>query len=165
MWWLLAGCWNIQEEARHRRVWEMIDHEHDLYAARDALTRGDLEGAQAAGGRMAEKDPLPGLPNEAGPVLRQLREQGEALEKAATRADAADRLVEMTATCAQCHHAMKIPSPDGSIAKRTTDLVWLGVAFEDERLWALGVNALGSPPDQLGWPERRGQLAAALVPH
>ncbi|MCA9491047.1 MAG: hypothetical protein KC621_14055 [Myxococcales bacterium] len=164
MWWLLAGCWNIQEEARHRRVWEMADHEHDLYAARDALSRGDLGAAQAAGGRFAEKDPVPGLPNETRPILVHLREQGEALEKAAGRAEAADRLLEMTATCAQCHQTMRIATPDGSIAKRTTDLVWLGVVFEDERLWALGVNALGGTPDQLGWDERRAQLATALVP-
>lgn len=164
MWWLLSGCWNIQEEARHRRVWEMADHEHDLYAARDALSRGDLEGARAAGGRFAVKDPLPGLPNETVPVLATLRLQGEELEKATTTAVAADRLLAMTATCAQCHHAMNVPTPDGSIAKRTTDLVWLGVVFEDQRLWALGVQALGSPPDDLPWDTRRAQLATALVP-
>lgn len=164
MWWLLSGCWNLEEEARHRRVWEMADHEHDLYAGRDALTRGDLAGAQAAGARFAEKDPMPGLPNEAVPALKALRDAGAELEKATTTAEAADRLVALTALCAQCHQAMKIPTPDGSIAKRTTDLVWLGVAFEDQRMWAMGVAALGSPPDDLPWDQRRSQLAMALVP-
>lgn len=159
MLWLLAGCWNVQEEMKHRRVWEMQDHEADLYAGRDAIARGDLAQAKVMGQRFAERDPMPGLPDGVAPILEQLRTEAKGLADAPDLDTAAAVLTSLTGHCAACHAKMKVPTPQ---VEEVVDLLWIGVAFENEDRWRGGVAALGSAPDQATWPERRTQLAIAL---
>lgn len=168
MWLLgLAACWEIEEQLRLRRVWEMQDHEADAIAARDALARGDVEVARSAARRLAERDVVPGVPEAAVPYLVAVRAGGSALAVETDRAAAAATLVGITADCAGCHRALGISAPLPFV-RDGVELAWTGLVFESEQRWAEGLAALGPEGEDLAcadsWDERRAAFARRLGP-
>jgi hypothetical protein len=162
----MSACWNLAEEERHRRVWEMQDHEVDAIAARDALLRGDLAAAQQAGARLAEPDLVPGLPEQVRPWLDAVRDGGQALARELDAPSAAATLLAVTGDCAGCHTELAVPVPE-PLHRTGEELAWIGLVFESEPRWDAGVAALGPEAAAVaaaeGWADRRAAYAAHLV--
>jgi hypothetical protein len=161
---LSAGCWEIAEQARTRRVWEMQDHADDLAEARDAVRRGDLGAARQSGVWLSEPDRVPGLPPQALRHLEAVRADGRALIDAADLPSAARLVTATTADCAACHRQLAVAAPPPLKERDAAELLWLGLAFESEERWAEGVAAThGAAPAGASWDERRGSVAATLL--
>lgn len=160
----LLGCFKAQEQQRLRRVWEMQDHEAAYVVGRDALIRGDLAGARAAGEDLAAPDPVPGLPEAALADLEAVRAGGRSLAAAPDLATAAQRLVEVTAECASCHHAMGVEAAS-PMTEEPTERLWASLVFESEADWQEAAAALGAPTltGAQGWTARRAAVAGTLA--
>jgi hypothetical protein len=162
---LLASCWEVAEDARQRRVWEMEDHDQDLRAAREALRRGDLAAARQAGVGLARPDEVPGLSEAGRAELEQVRALGRSLSEAHDAPSAAVILAGMTAHCAGCHRASGVATPPPHAEADADDLLWLGVVFESEERWVAGVARSEDLRSSAGsWAERRQALAQTLHP-
>jgi hypothetical protein len=103
------GCTTAEEQARIRRTWEMQDHEDSYEMAQDALARGDLATAQQAGLELAQKDLLPGVPEQAMVYLQRVRAGGTALSEARTLEQAQTELEAIDESCTACHQSLGKP--------------------------------------------------------
>lgn len=167
---VLLGCWQLQEESRKRRLWEMQDHEEYCLAARDAVIRQDLVALQRAGFELSQPDLVPDIPEPARAHLDAVRASAKTLSEAATLPAGAATLLEVTSHCGACHQLLQAriserldPNPSA------LEDLWTAVLFQSDERWTLGVTELKETPTSAvlrsasGWDERRRAMVGWLL--
>jgi cytochrome c553 len=134
-------------------------------AARDALFRGNLEGAREPLKWLAEHDSHPGMPPEAMPFVGEMKGAARVALNAKDLRGATNALATVATICGDCHVAMgKGPSFDTPLPPEdrtgvgwhmarhrwAADRMWEGMLQPSEVAWNLGVSALDETPLQEG---------------
>lgn len=167
-WLSLYACWQLPEEGRKRRLWEMQEHEESCLAARDAVVRQDLVALRRAGADIALPDPVPMLPEDARPLLESVRQGGRTLEAAGDLASGAGVLLDITTRCAACHQHLGAGEP-APFGESPLDELWIALLFQSEARWSAGIGRLAVSPNSrplteaASWEARRSAMASFLL--
>ena len=151
------------EQRLDQRIIEMRDHEIDAFDALDAYARGDLGALREAGERLAREDDVPGLPEEAGPMLRAVRSVGASLSSVSSVADAAPQLSTLAGSCGSCHEVLEV-SPAAPDRAKDFEQAFFAIALRDEERWSKVADALTphGGPAATTWSQRQAVLTRSL---
>ncbi|MEM6926356.1 MAG: hypothetical protein AAF602_05480 [Myxococcota bacterium] len=166
--WLACGLVGADDEveptapaSREVRSVTMQHHQVAVLRARDAVIAQDLAGVRSAGERLAVERDVPMLPPPAGQTLVTVREAGAQLAKVADLDQAAEIVVELTATCARCHTMLEVP-PAAPLQATQADILWTALTFRSEEHWQEGARRDPRLRDLRHWEDRRLVLTARL---
>jgi cytochrome c553 len=151
----LSGCRGVSTTTSRR----MLDHDIRARALRDAVVRGDLEGAKSAARAIAALTPSPALDASAQPLFEEMQREARRVAEAPDLVWAAHGVGNVAATCAACHDAMgRSPppsrrAPTGAPNVETqmvrhlwaSDRLWEGLSTPSEASWRAGAAVLADP--------------------
>jgi len=129
----------------------MDAHFEVLATARDAVIRGDLDGAKAALTTLATHPTAEGLPEGWQPYVAELRTRAMDAEKVNDLQQAGPKVAEVAAECGACHQAMGAsvkpwaparPEPDMSRHAWGMERLWDSLVVPDAAAWTSGTAAL-----------------------
>jgi cytochrome c553 len=143
-------------------VSEMHDRFATLTAARDAVIRGDLEGAKREARWLTDLGAETDLPKTWRPYLANLNESSQLLAGSADLAAASKGVANAALACAECHAATGGgPSTDGQegippqkwapgqnmpLHRWAVDWMWVGLLTSDTQAWTRGASELDDQP-------------------
>ncbi|MEN0062085.1 MAG: hypothetical protein AAGA48_08010 [Myxococcota bacterium] len=139
----------------------MRNHQVAVHRARDAVIAQDLDGVHRAGASLAVKREIPRLPPPAIVMLERVRQGGAELAVSSNLDEAADQLVELTATCARCHTMFEVPAKVPLQATQR-DLLWTALVFRSEAHWKQATSKDPSLHELEYWEDRRLALLIRL---
>ncbi len=139
----------------------MQTHFRHATAARKAVISGDLAAVKAAAGKLAELEPIEGLPDSAKPTLVEMTGIAKRLHEAPDLAQAGKAVAELGASCAACHTLIErgpaskladLPEQVWSEAAHmnrhawAADWMWLGLVSPSSSAWDKGLQTLSAEP-------------------
>jgi cytochrome c553 len=112
---LLTACWETDPEAieveQDRLVAPMERHDIQARAITRAVVDGDLAAARKSAAALADRLPLPGVPERLDPHQRVLRAAATDVAAALDMASAARGVGELAVACGSCHNAVGVSAP------------------------------------------------------
>lgn len=143
------------------RTTAMQNHQVAVHRARDAIIAQDLDGVRRSGQLLAADREVPLLPGPAMGLLEHVRSRGSKLAEVNDLDEAAEQVVEITVTCAQCHTILEIP-PKVPLQATKRDLLWTALVFRSEAHWREGAGRDPLLAELRYWEDRRLALVLRM---
>lgn len=139
----------------------MADHFGKVRELEEAVIRGDIEGAKAAGQWIADHQDAAGLPAGTESYTIATRNAARAVASSASLGNAAVAAAFAVAACGECHAAAKVTPklPEATIPaavptasahmlahQHAVDLMYRGMVGPSDALWKQGAEALKASP-------------------
>lgn len=150
----LASVLSAQQGGAVKR---MHDHLTTIDTIQNAVVRGDLDDAKAASQKLSDELSMDGLPPDGQKNLSDTKAAAIAGTKATTVGDAGMQTGKMTASCGNCHAALKKPvketapaKPKGEPSLKTRMLehdyavrmLGMGLRGPSDEMWKAGAEAM-----------------------